>query len=168
MTVRSAVIVTRQTLPEVASHPAQLVNIEPAAAVAVTSNIVPDANDPSTQSPVVTPAVLVHAIPTPAVIVPVPAPAPAVVMVLPDGGVTAATEKFAFDMSKKMLPTASTLMRAVVVVTFAIVTDSVPSFAVLAARTVGNVTPPSVDNEIFTLAALTGAAVVPATFQVTV
>jgi hypothetical protein len=39
---------------------------------------------------------------------------------------------------------------------------------VLAANTVGNVCPPSVDKDIFTLAQLTGAAVVLATAQVIV
>ena len=76
--------------------------------------------------------------------------------------------KFASEISKKMLPTASTLMRAVVVPVFGMVTDSVPSFGVLARSTVGKVIPPSVEREIFTLAALTGTAVVLATFQVTV
>jgi hypothetical protein len=48
-----------------------------------------------------------------------------------------------------------------------IVTDSDPSLGVLAARIVGKVKPPSVDREIVTFAVLTGAAVVPATLQVT-
>ncbi len=46
--------------------------------------------------------------------------------------------------------------------------SSVPSFGVLARMTVGNVSPASVDREILTLAAETGAAELPATFQVTV
>jgi len=76
--------------------------------------------------------------------------------------------KFASEMSKKMFPTASTLTRAVVVGMLGMNTDSVPSFAVLALITVGNVLPPSVDSDILTFAALTGALVVFATFQVIV
>ena len=45
---------------------------------------------------------------------------------------------------------------------------SVPSFAVLALRTVENLFSPSVESEILTLAQFTGAPDVPATFQVTV
>src|SRR5262245_24667558 len=45
---------------------------------------------------------------------------------------------------------------------------SEPSLVVLAASTSGNVFPPSVERLILTLAQLTGAAVVPLTFQVTV
>ena len=48
-----------------------------------------------------------------------------------------------------------------------IVTFAEPLFAVLATRTVGNVVPPFVDNEIFTFEQLTGAALVFATFHVT-
>ena len=76
--------------------------------------------------------------------------------------------KFVSEISKKILPTASTFIRAVDVGVLGIKTDSEPSLAVLAARTVGNVLPPSVEREILTFAALTGAAVVLATFQVTV
>jgi len=76
--------------------------------------------------------------------------------------------KLVSEMSKKMLPTASTFIRAVVVGVLGIETDSLPSFAVLARRVVGKVLPPSVETEILTLAALTGAAVVLATFHVTV
>ena len=64
--------------------------------------------------------------------------------------------KFAFETSKKTLPTASTFTRAVVVGTFGIVTASEPSFAVLAASTCGYVTPPSVETLIFTFGALVG------------
>src|SRR5262245_56571513 len=67
-----------------------------------------------------------------------------------------------------MLFTASTLMRAVVVGVFGITTFAVPIFGVLAASTVGKVSPPSTDSEIFTFAVLIGAPLVPATFQVTV
>ncbi len=47
--------------------------------------------------------------------------------------------KLASEISKKMLPTASTLMRPMVVLICGTVTDSVPSFGVLSARTVGKV-----------------------------
>jgi hypothetical protein len=76
--------------------------------------------------------------------------------------------KSALLMSKKILPTDSIFILAVVVATFGIVTVSVPSFGVLAESTVGKVVPPSVDKDIFTLAQLTGAPVVPATFHVMV
>ena len=75
--------------------------------------------------------------------------------------------KFVSEISKKILPTASTFIRAVVVGMLGIKTDSAPSLGVLARRMVGNVLPPSVEREILTFAALTGAAVVLATFQVT-
>ena len=63
--------------------------------------------------------------------------------------------KFVSEMSKKILPTASTLIRAVVTVArgFGMVTDSVPSLGVLASSTVGNVAPPSIDSRILTFAA---------------
>jgi hypothetical protein len=76
--------------------------------------------------------------------------------------------KLVLDISKNTLPTASTFILAVVLAPIGMVTDSVPSFGVLANRTVGKVCPPSVDNEILTLAQLTGASVVLATSQVTV
>ena len=72
----------------------------------------------------------------------------------------ALTLKLTSDISKKILPAPSTLIRPCVVVTFGIVTVSVPSFGVLARIVVGNVRPPSVENDILTFAALTGAAVV--------
>ena len=78
------------------------------------------------------------------------------------------TVKFVFEMSKKMLPTASTFILAVEVVPTGIVTACDPSLGVVAAKTIGNVCPPSVDIDILTLAQLTGAAVVFATFHVTV
>ena len=71
-------------------------------------------------------------------------------------------------MSKKMLPTASTLIRACVVGVFGTVITSEPSFGVEAVKTVGKFSPPSVDNEILTFAVLIGAAVVPLTFHDTV
>jgi hypothetical protein len=76
--------------------------------------------------------------------------------------------KLVFEISKKILPTASIFILAVVEGVFGITNVSVPSFGVLAAKTVGKVCPPSVDKEIFTLAQLTGAAVVLATAQVMV
>src|SRR3954452_23632074 len=66
-----------------------------------------------------------------------------------------------------MLPTASTLMRPCEVATAGSVTDSVPSLGVEPDSQCGKVMPPSVDKLIFTLAALTGAPLVPATDQVT-
>jgi hypothetical protein len=74
--------------------------------------------------------------------------------------------KLTSEISKKILPTASILIRPVVVGVLGIVKLSVPSFGVLAERTVGKVFPPSVESEIFTFAALTGAASVPLTFHV--
>src|SRR5688572_11196746 len=78
------------------------------------------------------------------------------------------TWKFAFETSKKMFPTASTLMRAVVVVPAGITTACEPSFGVLATSTVGNDVPPFVDSRMRTFAAPTGATAVFATSQVTV
>ena len=75
--------------------------------------------------------------------------------------------KLVLEMSKNIFPTDSTLILARVVGVFGMVTNSVPSLAVLAANTVGKVRPPSTDNKILTLAQLTGAAVVPLTDQVT-
>ena len=80
----------------------------------------------------------------------------------------AVTEKFASETSKKTFPTASILTRACEVTPIGIVTSAEPSFGVLAKSTVGKVWPPSVESEILTFATLTGAAVVLATFQVTV
>ena len=79
----------------------------------------------------------------------------------PDGALhdePAVMVKLVFEMSKNILPTASTFILAVVVGVFGMVNVSVPSLGVLAANTVGKVCPPSVDKEIFTLAQLTGAA----------
>ena len=52
-----------------------------------------------------------------------------------------------------MLPTASILMRAVVVGVQGRVTACAPSLAVAAARTVGKVLPPSSERRMFTVAA---------------
>ena len=76
--------------------------------------------------------------------------------------------KFVFEMSKKILPTASTFILAVVDGVFGITNASVPSLGVLATNTVGKVCPPSVERDIFTLAQLTGVAVVLATLHVMV
>ena len=84
----------------------------------------------------------------------------------PAGGV--AMVKLLLEISKKIFPIDSIFTRAVVVRLFGMVTDSVPSFGVLAASTIGKVSPPSVDRLIFTLAQLIGAPVVPATSQVMV
>src|SRR4051794_21211571 len=88
--------------------------------------------------------------------------------VVTGGVVSAAIAKSLLLTSKNTLPIASTLIRPRVVGVFGIVTESEPSFAVLASSTVGNVWPPSVDRLIFTFAVLMPFASVPATFQVTV
>ena len=75
--------------------------------------------------------------------------------------------KLVLEISKKILPTASTFILAVVEGVLGIVTTSVPSFGVLATNVL-KVLPPSVEMDIFTLAQLTGVAVVLATFQVIV
>ena len=77
-------------------------------------------------------------------------------------------EKSTLEISKKILPTASIFIRHVLLETDGTVMDSDQSFAVLASNTVGNVCPPSVDNDILTLAQLTGASAVPFTLHVTV
>ena len=83
-------------------------------------------------------------------------------------GVGPVMMKLVSEISKKIFPTASTLTLPVVVPVFGIVNVSVPSFAVLAAKTTGKVWPPSNDRDILTFATLTGAAVVLATSQVIV
>jgi hypothetical protein len=75
--------------------------------------------------------------------------------------------KLVLEISKKIFPTASIFTLAVVVGVLGIVTTSLPSFVVLATNVL-NVVPPSVEMDIFTLAQLTGAAVVLATFHVMV
>ena len=75
--------------------------------------------------------------------------------------------KLVLEISKKIFPTASIFILAVVVGVLGIVTTSLPSLAVLATNVL-NVLPPSVEMDIFTLAQLTGAAVVLATFHVMV
>ena len=76
--------------------------------------------------------------------------------------------KFTFEISKKILPTASIFTLAVVVTLLGTVIDSVPSLGVLASSTMGNVLPPSVDKLIFTFAQFTGAAFELFTLQVMV
>src|SRR4030095_7703356 len=75
--------------------------------------------------------------------------------------------KFVLEISKKIFPTASTFTRQVELGDDGTVITSEPSLAVAAANTVGNVSPPSVDNKILTVAQLTDPALVPFTFHVT-
>ncbi len=75
--------------------------------------------------------------------------------------------KLAFDISKKIFPTASTFILAVEVIVPGITTSSVPSLGVLA-NSIEKLLPPSVDIRILTLAQLTGGAVVLFTNHVTV
>ena len=76
--------------------------------------------------------------------------------------------KLVLEISKKILPTASTFILAVVVGVAGITNASVPSLGVLAESTVGKVCPPSVLIEIFTLAQSTGVKLLLATLQVIV
>ena len=76
--------------------------------------------------------------------------------------------KSTFEISKKILPTDSTFTRQVVLCEEGTVMTSDPSLGVADASTVGNVCPPSVDNNMFTEAQLTDPALVPFTLQVTV
>jgi hypothetical protein len=71
-------------------------------------------------------------------------------LVNPNPEIGAEIVKFVFEISKKTFPIASTLILAVVESTAGTTTSSVPSFAVLASNTVGKVSPPSVDKDIFT------------------
>ncbi len=64
------------------------------------------------------------------------------------GGATIATS--ACETSKKTLPIASILIRALLAVTSGKTTACEPSLGVEAASTYGNVAPPSVDRLIFT------------------
>ncbi len=84
------------------------------------------------------------------------------------GGGAEPIVKFVLEISKKILPTASTFIRLVVPVVEGRVTTSEPSLAVEEAKLVGNVFPPSVDNKIFTAAQFTDPPFVPFTFHVTV
>jgi hypothetical protein len=76
--------------------------------------------------------------------------------------------KLVLEISKKIFPTASIFIRLVVPWVAGTVTTCDPSFAVEAAKTVGNVFPPSVDNKIFTAEQFTDPPLVPFTFHVTV
>src|SRR6187551_1953063 len=76
--------------------------------------------------------------------------------------------KLVLEISKKILPTASIFTRFVVPVVAGTVITCVPSLAVDAAKTVGNVLPPSVDSKIFTAWQFTDPALVPFTAHVTV
>ena len=75
-------------------------------------------------------------------------------------GVDPVMVKSESEISKNTLPTASIFTLAVVVGPTGIVRISEPSLGVLANKTVGKVCPPSVDNEILTLAQLIGGSVV--------
>src|ERR1041385_3088226 len=75
--------------------------------------------------------------------------------------------KLAADTSKKILPAPSTLMRAAGVGMFGSSTVAEPLFGVFVKSVMGKETPPLVERRMFTAAVLTGALVVPATFQVT-
>jgi hypothetical protein len=100
--------------------------------------------------------------------------APDVVMadaVKPDGALHDEPEvivKLAFEISKKIFPTASTFILAVVVGVFGMANTSDPSLAVLDVSTVEKVCPPSVDSDIFTFAQLTGERLVLFTLHVMV
>jgi hypothetical protein len=83
----------------------------------------------------------------------------------PKGGGTMV--RSALLISKKILPTASTIIRTVVLGVLGTMIDSDPSLGVLATRVVNEV-PPLVEIEILTFAQLTGAPVVPFTDQVMV
>src|SRR4051812_49824730 len=83
-------------------------------------------------------------------------------------GIAGTIEKLPWEISKKILPAASTLMRAWLVVIFGSTTVWEPSLGVPLTSVMGKVLPPLVDNKIFTVAALMGDAVVPATFHKTV
>jgi len=82
--------------------------------------------------------------------------------------VAAVIVKLALLMSKKMFPTDSTFIRAVVVAVLGIVTACVPSFAVPETNVVGKVKPPSVESKIFTVLQLMGVRFVELTDQVMV
>src|SRR5690349_1694003 len=68
----------------------------------------------------------------------------------PQDGAAAPMVKLALEISKKILPTASTLMRLVLPGISGTVINSEPSLSVEEAKTMGRVLPPSVDNKMFT------------------
>ena len=76
--------------------------------------------------------------------------------------------KFDGEILKKMLPTASTLMRAEEVGVFGTVKVAVPVFEMPEASVNGKLLPPSIDNRTRTVAQLMGELDVLATFQLTV
>ncbi|HWP42343.1 MAG TPA: hypothetical protein VNO14_03840 [Blastocatellia bacterium] len=65
-------------------------------------------------------------------------------------------EKLEFEMSKKMLPSASTFMRAEEVTALGTMKVCDPSLGVEAAIVIGKVSPPSVESETFTEEQFTG------------
>ncbi|MBK8090139.1 MAG: hypothetical protein IPK31_20705 [Chitinophagaceae bacterium] len=71
-------------------------------------------------------------------------------------------------ISKKILPTALTLILACVVGLFGTEIISLPSLGVLATIVIGKVNPPSVDRSMATFAQFTGAKVVLPTLHETV
>src|ERR1051325_2824873 len=76
--------------------------------------------------------------------------------------------KFAGETLKKILPAASTLIRAEEVGVFGTVTVAAPLFAVLETSTNGKLLPPSIESNTRTFAQSMGALEVFATFQLTV
>ena len=76
--------------------------------------------------------------------------------------------KFGSEMLKKMLSTASILIRAVEVGMLGMLTVAVPVLGLLDERITGKVFPPSMESRMRTLTQLIGAADVLATFHVTV
>ena len=76
--------------------------------------------------------------------------------------------KFGSEILKKILPIASTLIRAVAVGVFGRLIVAAPLLGTLDARIIGKLFPPSVESRMRTLAQLTGALEVFATSQVTV
>src|SRR5256886_8797093 len=76
--------------------------------------------------------------------------------------------KFGSEMLKKMLSTASILMRAVEVGVLGMMMVAAPVLGLLDERIKGKVFPPSMESRMRTFAQLIGAAEVLATFHVTV
>src|SRR5438270_11718145 len=78
------------------------------------------------------------------------------------------TRKLPCEMSKKIFDAARTWIRAEAVEMFGNKTNAAPLFGMLVQRVYGNVWPPSTDNKMFTVIAVMGEFVVPATSQITV
>ena len=76
--------------------------------------------------------------------------------------------KFGSEMLKKMLSTASILIRAVEVGVLGMMMVAAPVLGLLGERITGKVFPPSMESRMRTFAQLIGAAEVLATFHVTV